>query len=110
MEKVDKVFREVNGTSYDARTSDEVVRVLEEARKNRTRIIVDYGDTETGQSWREEFDVTGYVGRSTGSIRIPLLIYNSRSSGGGGILDSSIVKITTSSGKRVLYSHENYTA
>jgi hypothetical protein len=101
-------YKEINGTSYNSETSKEVIDVLENARKNKIRIVVDYGDIETGKSWNEEFGVCGYVGRSTGKIKIPLLVYNKRSFGGGGILDSCIIKISTSAGKKVLYQHEKY--
>ena len=89
---MEKTYQQIGGTSYDSRTSNEVIRVLENARISRTRIIVDYGCVETGKSWNEEFDITGYVGRSTGNIKIPLLVYNSRSYGGGGLFDHAIIK------------------
>lgn len=105
---MEKQYQVVNGTYYDARTNKEVINVLEQARTNRTRIVVDYGDVETGRSWQEEFDIAGYVGRSTGNIKIPLLVYNARSMGGGAMLDHCIVKISLSKGKKVLYKHPKY--
>lgn len=99
-----KEYKEVNGTSYSKDTSDKVIEVLERARANRTRITLDYGDVVTGKSWEECYDITGYVGRSTGSIKIPILVFNTRSMGGGSILDNRIIKITESKyGGRVLY-------
>lgn len=98
-----KKYKEYNGTFYDIKTPQEVIDVLENARLNRTRILLDYGDVKTGKTWGEVNDITGYVGRSTGSIKIPLLIHNSRSLGGGGILDHCIIAIYTSKGKRPLY-------
>jgi len=102
-----KTYRIENGTSYDQRTPDEVVRVLENARLNRTRLHISLGDTETGKDWLEEFETHGYVGRSMGPIKVPLLVANRRSLGGGAILDHAIVRIRTSSG-RVLYQHPKY--
>ena len=81
-------YKVVNGTSYHINTHSTIVDILERARQNRTRIILDYGDTETGQSWGERFDICGYVGRSTGQSKIPLLVYNSRSLDGGEYLRS----------------------
>jgi hypothetical protein len=68
-----------------------------------SRIIVDYGDIKTGKSWGETYDVSGYVGRSTGSIKVPLLVHNSRSLGGGAMLDHCILTVKTSAGKQLLY-------
>ena len=99
-----KEYKIVNGTAYYAETNDEVINVLEKVRKNATRIIIDYGDPKTGKSWNETFDTTGYVGRSCGSVKIPILLYNNRSMGGTGMLTHCIIGIKTSKGKRVLYS------
>lgn len=93
----------VNGTSYHKETSNEVIKILEICRENNTRIVLDYGDTKTGKSWNEKYDVTGRIGRSTGNIKIPILLYNSRSIGGGAILDHCIIGIKTSIGKVPLY-------
>ncbi len=103
-----KEYTLVNGTSYDVRTPDEVVRVLENARKNRTRLHISLGEVATGKDWLEENMVHGFVGRSTGSIKIPLLIHNRRSLGGPGLLDHSIVRIRTSQGGKVLWTHPKY--
>lgn len=105
-----KSFKQVNQICYDGQTLNTVIEVLDKAQKDRTRITVDYGNVETGKSWGEIHDITGYVGRSTGIIKIPLLVYNSRCMGGGALLDDSIVKIVTSKGKNVLYIHPNYSS
>lgn len=97
-------YKEVNGTSYRSDTPDEVIRVLENARISNTRIVLDYGDTKTGHSWGDVYDVTGYVGRSRGISKIPILLYNNRSIGGVAILDNCIIGIRESKGKRILYS------
>ncbi len=110
-----KNYQVVNGTSYNEKTSPEVIRVLESVKASGTRIKLDYGYTDVdgtssaiGQSWGECYDVTGTIGRSTGSVKIPLLIHNRRSVGGGGILDHRIVQVKESKGGRVLYQHPNY--
>jgi hypothetical protein len=101
-------YKVVNGTSYHVETSDEVIRILEICRTNKTRIVLDYGDTESGKSWGDKYGITGYVGRSTGGIKIPILMYNSKSIGGGAILDHCIISIKTSIGRAPLYTHPNY--
>jgi len=90
MENKHKVF---NGTYYHKDTSDRIINALEDAMKNNTRITVDYGDVKTGKSWEEDHNITGYVGRSTGKFKIPLLIHNSRSMGGVSLLDHYILSI-----------------
>ncbi len=102
------MYKVLNGTYYSSKTSDKIIEVLENARIGRVRLRFDYGH-DNGQSWGEVNDVTGYVGRSTGMVKIPLLIHNTRSMGGGSILDHCIVKIARSNDKsKVLYQHKNY--
>ena len=104
----EKKYRLVNDTAYSMSTLKEIIDILEESRVNKTRLIFDFGDPVTGRSWQEENDTIGHVGRSTGVIKIPLLIKTNRSYGGGALLDHCIVKITSSIGKKVLYKHHKY--
>lgn len=99
-------YKVVNGTSYHLETPDDVVQVLEDAKKNRTRVRIFYGDTKTGLDWMEENDVIGTIGRSCGTTKIPLLIKNSNSIGGGAILTNCIVRITID--KTNVYKHPKY--
>ena len=95
---------------YHAETSKQIIELLDRYFLSRERLVFDFGDTRTGESWGEIHDISGRIGRSTGVIKIPLLVYNERSYGGGGLLDNCIVKISTAKGKRVIYQHQNYTA
>ena len=101
-----------NGTCYNAETPADMVKVLESARLSRDRIRVFYGDQVTGRCWMEENDTIGTIGRSTGRIKIPLLIKTRRSCGGGALLDSAIVKIMLITTKfrefSCLYEHPNF--
>jgi hypothetical protein len=118
-----KQYKVVNSTSYDVRTPDAVIAVLETARQNHVRLHISLGYTEhdavdwenslgekkaVGQDWLEEFLSYGYVGRSTGNSKIPLLVHNNRSMGGPALLDHCIVRIRTSSGGHVLWQHPKY--
>lgn len=99
-------YQIVNGTAYHAETDQYVINQLEKARYNKSRIRIFFGDTETGKDWLEENDTIGTIGRSTGNIKIPLLIRTSSNYGGGALLDHCIVRITVD--KWEVYRHENY--
>ena len=87
-------YQIVNGTAYSTETSDKMIEILERLMANHTRARFHWGDTKTGQDWGDIYNVRGHIGRSTGRFKIPLLIHNIRSLGGGALLDDSIVKIT----------------
>ena len=90
---------------FDENTCDKVKAALVDCYHSKARIRIWYGDTKTGLSGMDEYDVIGTIGRSTGEQKIPLLIKNSRSSGGGGILCHSIIRIDVISSKRTIYEH-----
>ena len=94
-----KHYQQYNGTCYHADTTKEMIMRLEHLRIFQTRCRFYWGD---------DCDVKGRIGRSGGSIKIPILLYNSRSLGGGAILDHCIVKITETNGGMVLYQHQKY--
>lgn len=103
-----KEYQIVGGTYFDARTPVEAINVLEKARLNRTRLHISLGDAVTGRDWLEEFECFGFIGRSMGPSKVPLLLPLSRSIGGGTILDHCIVRIRHSSGGKVLWQHPKY--
>lgn len=90
---------------FNNETSDKVKECLEHCYNSKLRIRIWYGDTKTGLSWLEEYDTMGTIGRSTGQQKIPLLIKNSRSSGGGGILCHCIIRIDVIGSRRTIYKH-----
>lgn len=94
------------GTWFDHGTLLKVRRILETCRKEGIEIRLFYGD-DNGRSWLEENDIMGRVGRSTGVMKIPLLIADGEC-GGAGILDRRIVKIINANTREVLYAHENF--
>ena len=103
-----KEYQQHNGTCYHSETTEQMIFLLETLKANQTRVRFHWGDVKTGKDWGDIYDVKGTIGRSTGTIKIPLLIHNSRSMGGGGILDDCIVKITATRGGRVIYQHPKY--
>lgn len=102
----------VNGTTYGGQTPKEVIKILDEFHRSAhrhpgARLRLTYGDPDTGHAWGGEPD-TGYIGRSTGTVKIPLVIHNRRSMGGGGVLDHCIVRIELAAGGHVLWQHPKY--
>ncbi len=97
--------RLASGTCYHADTPELVVEVLETVRKNQRKVRLFYGDTQTGQSWFDEHDVVGRIGRSTGSIKVPLLIEPGEI-GGPALLDQCLIRIDTP--RKVLYQHDQF--
>ena len=65
-----------------------------------------YGDIKTGKDWTEEYDTMGYIGRTRGPVKVPLIVANSKSSGGFPLSTDSIVRITID--KRTVYQHPKY--
>lgn len=101
-------YKKVNDIAYRYETDDKVVFVLEHVRQSNKRIRIYLGDTETGQSWHEINDIMGYVSNSTGNIKIPILVHNTNSMGGGAILDNRIIKIVETKTNKTLYEHSNF--
>lgn len=95
-----------NGTEYSAGTPNSVVGALEEARLTGRRIRVFYGNPETGEDAKAQLHTLGYVGRSAGERKFPVIVYNKRSLAGVRIKDDQIVKIT--SGREILWKHPKY--
>jgi hypothetical protein len=104
-------YNRINGIYYRTDTPAPVVAILEQSRSCRERLRLHLGNTQTGRDWLEEWDVEGHIGNSIGPLKVPLLIYNRRSSGGPAILDQCIVKIRrTGSNGAVIYQHPTYHA
>ena len=96
------------GTFYHRETPDEVITVLERARADRLRLRLWYGDVKTGRAWGER--ESGRLGRSGGPVKVPIMLNNRRSHGGGAILDHCIVKVEHSNRKcgGVLWIHATF--
>lgn len=100
-------YRNVEGTFFHAETPFEVVVPLRAAWHGRQKLRLFLGDAETGLDWNEENDVIGYLGRSMGPIKVPLLLKSRRSDGGPALLDHCIVKLADAGG-HVFWQHPNY--
>lgn len=101
-------YKEIDGLFFHKDAPEEVCKIICAAYRDKNRLRFHWGDIKTGEDWGDVNDITGTVGRSTGSIKVPLLIKTSRSSGGGAILDNACVKIVDAKSKEVLYEHPKY--
>lgn len=102
-------YRELGDKStwFDGRTPKKVQQVLEQYRKSGDRLRVFYGDETTGRDWMEEFDTVGTVGRSTGPMKVPLLIADGEG-GGPALLTQCIVRMLDAETGKELYRHRKY--
>ena len=101
-------YKVYHGTFYDINTQDGIIYLLDKISNDKVRVRFHWGDTKTGKDWGDTYDIKGYIGKSTGPIRIPILVFNKRSMGGHAILTHCIVKISLTKGGKVLYQHPNY--
>ena len=83
----------VNNVEYASNCPDELIDIFERMFNSPSRVIIDYGNVLTGESWGETCDNKGYLRRSGGDIKLPILVYNNRSFGGGAILTGCILSI-----------------
>ena len=105
--KNSKEYKLCDGTYYSYDTPNKVIDILESARRQGNRIRIFYGNPDTGEDYKETEDVLGYIGRSTGEIKVPVIVYNKRSTGGSKVLDQAIIKITADK-HQTLYQHPQY--
>lgn len=96
-------YQEINGTSYQKTTNQEVIDILERLRESQVRITLDYWDVNTGKSRWEVHDISGRIWRSNWQYKVPLLIHNSRSMWWVAILDHCIIGIKESKWWKQLY-------
>lgn len=99
--------RENKLETYD-NVNEALMSLIVRAWKYKFRIRVFYGDIHTGRSWNEEYDVMGTIGRTTGSIKVPILLHNKRSRGGGALLLSSVIRVDDIEDKKTLWKLNNF--
>ena len=101
-------YRIVNNTYFDYRTPKEVIDVLEYVRINRIPITFQYGDFNTGKSFGHFYRSNGHIVRTTGIIKLPVVLRKIDAPSGRGLHDAYIVLIFESKTGEVLYKHPDY--
>ena len=88
---------------------DKLISIILQYRgSDNERLRFFYGDRKTGRSWNEEFDVSGYVGRSCGNLKIPILLNKKNSCYGGALSLGSIIRVDEISSHRTLWKVSNF--
>jgi len=95
------------GTWFKKDTRDAVKKVIDRLIHTGETVRVFYGDSETGKSSMNEFDMIGTVGRSSGVLKVPLLL--SQSDGfGDPMQDDRIIRIIRVGDHKNLYKHPGF--
>ena len=94
-------------TYFDPGTAPELAGVLEGCRKSNRKVRLVLGDPDTGEAWLDEYDVVGTIGRSAGSLKVPLLIEDGES-GGGAVLTACVLAVIDWQSGRWLFRHAAY--
>ena len=101
------IRRENKLETYD-NVNEALMSLIVRAWKYKFRIRVFYGDIHTGRSWNEEYDVMGTIGRTTGSIKVPILLRRKDSYYGGALLLSSVIRVDDIEDKKTLWKLPNF--
>jgi hypothetical protein len=87
----------IDGTTYDDSVPESLARALEHHRRMErgtgSRLLFVYAG----------FSVRGYVGRSTGSVKVPLVVHNRRSRGGDLLSPERLVEVRKSRGDAAVW-------
>lgn len=93
-------------TWFTEDTPEPVQKVLEAYRLSGKTLRVFYGGAD-GVDWLEEYETIGKVGRSTGPLKVPLLVPKGEN-GGSAILAGSIIRLVDVASGKELYRAANY--
>ncbi|MBI5720667.1 MAG: hypothetical protein KIT17_09370 [Rubrivivax sp.] len=94
-------------TYFDPGTDPKVAAVLERCRRNGAKVRLILGDPGTGESWLDEYDVVGHIGRSAGLLKVPLIVEPGED-GGPAILTACILAIVDWQTGRFLFRHSSF--
>lgn len=91
-------------TYFDPGTDPRAARALETCRRDGRQVRLMLGDIATGRCWLSEHVVVGRIGRSTGTLKVPLLV-EPGADGGGAILTNCLLRVIDWKTGRDLYRH-----
>jgi hypothetical protein len=94
-------------TYFDPHTHRDAQRALETCRHRGTMCRLILGDTATGESWFDEHDVVGRIGRSCGALKVPLLVPPGED-GGPAILTACLLAVIDWQSGKAVFRHLLY--
>lgn len=94
--------KDENETVVYTQVDNCLMTVLSECHRQKRRVRVWYG---TGF---KDYQTTGYIGRSCGLFKVPMIIFNSRSCSGRVISVSSLVRVDDTRTHKVLWRASNH--
>lgn len=84
--------KKYNGVYYHDGASDELIKVLDHARKNTIRVKLLYGDKELNTVWKHS--ETGYIHVTRSKEPEPVILYsNGKFAGANQIMEQHIVRV-----------------
>jgi len=90
----EKQYKVLDNTYFHLDTPDNLCALICELISKEIKIKVFLGDPKTGENWNEEHDTIGTIGKSTGTIKRPLLV-PIRAYGGSALMTDRVVAIYT---------------
>jgi len=96
-------------TWFDPAADPKAAKTLEHCRDTDIKVRLIFGDTVTGQSWLDEYDVVGRIARSTGPLKTPLLI-KQNAIGGMAITTACLLAIIEWESGNFLFRHPKFRA
>lgn len=101
-------LKDKNEVEVYTQVDDCLMAVLSECYRQERRLRVWYGDRKTGESWFEDCETTGRIGRSCGNFRVPLILADSRSWYGGALSVGSLIRVDDIKARKTLWKVPNY--
>ena len=101
-------YKVCEGLFFKSCTSDQLVNIITYLYLTKDKVRLYYGNNETGEVSLDEYDLYGTIGKSTGIIKVPLLIPKINSISGSAISTSLIVGIARTKDKKFVYKANNF--
>lgn len=101
-------YKQIGEFFFEEGTDEQVANVVNRMYQTKKRYKVYFGCVDTGKVYAEEYDTIGTVGKSTGQIKIPLMITRKGNMGGGALLPSLIVAVREMDTNYFIYKHSKF--